>query len=123
MPTKKVKLSVAQQRQLMKRISANQLNQMKKHCLQCKMGGSGVGDMWRSVKNAFKSAIPFIGDIGGKVLKDVLLPKLTQKVLPMAGNILSKVLGNGYAGKGLKLSGSGAKQVVPRRKMAKLHLG
>jgi hypothetical protein len=133
MPTKKAKLSVAQQKMLMKTISATQLNHMKRHCLSCKMGGSGLGDIWRSVKNTFKKAIPFIGDIGGKVLKDVLLPLASKKLMPIAGNLLSKVLGgSGYSGQGLRLAGQkgkglrlsgGSKQVVPTRKSPKLHLG
>jgi hypothetical protein len=128
MPTKKAKLSVAQQKMLMKSLSANQLNHMKRHCLACKMGGNGLGDIWRSVKNAFKKTIPFISDIGGKVLKDTLLPLASKKLLPIAGNLLSKVLGGsglrlaGQKGKGLRLSG-GSKQVVPTRKSPKLHLG
>jgi hypothetical protein len=133
MPTKKAKLSVAQQKMLMKSLSATQLNHMKRHCLACKMSGNGLGDIWRSVKNTFKKAIPWIGEVGGKVLKDVLLPKITEKVLPMAGNVLSKVLGgSGYSGMGLRLAGQkgkglrlsgGSKQIVPTRKSPKLHLG
>jgi hypothetical protein len=113
---------------LMKSLSANQLNHMKRHCLTCKMGGSGLSDIWKSVKNTFKSAIPFLGDIGGKVLKDVLLPIASKKLMPIAGNLLSKVLGGGglrlagQKGKGIRLSG-GSKQVVPTRKSPKLHLG
>jgi len=128
MPTKKVKLSIAQQKALMKTISVSQLNHMKRHCLTCKMGGAGLGDIFRSIKNKFKSVLPFLGDIGGKVLKDTLLPLASKKLLPIAGNLLSKVLGGGglrlagQKGKGLRLSG-GSKQVVPTRKSPKLHLG
>jgi hypothetical protein len=131
MPTKKAKLSVAQQKALMKTISASQLNHMKRHCLACrKMGGNGLGDIFRSIKNKFKSAVPFIGDIGQKVLKDVLLPKILpfakNKLLPIAGNVLSKLI----SGSGLKLAGqrgggftlSGGSKSI-KRKSPKLHLG
>ena len=128
MPTKKAKLSVAQQKALMKSLSSTQLNHMKRHCLACKMSGGGLGDMWRSVKNTFKKAIPWIGEVGGKVFKDVLLPKITDKVLPIAGKLLSKVLGgSGYHGSGLRLAGQKGEGLRlsggSTRKSPKLHLG
>jgi hypothetical protein len=120
--TKKAKLNSAQQRLLMKSIPAHYLNQMKNHCVACKMGGNGLGDIWRSVKNKFKQAVPFLSDVGGKVLKDFLLPKalpfLKDKLLPIAGKVLSKVIGGSglrlagkQRGRGLKLGGGGIKSL------------
>jgi hypothetical protein len=131
---KKTKLTMAEQKILMKTIPAIHLNNMKKHC-QMMSGNGRIGDIWSSIKEKFSAVVPFIKNMSNKVLNDVLLPKIGEKFLPIASNLLKKALGFGgnglkiagqrsYGGAGLSIAGDGVKKSLGmKRKQPKLYLG
>lgn len=112
MPAKKMKLTKAQQKALMEAMSATQkqmiVDAMMRHHAQT---GTGFLD---SVKSFFKKAgqvlspaLPFLKDISGPILKEVLLPIIKSKIGATGS-------GMSLAGSGLKLAGQGKPRGRPR---------
>ena len=96
MPTR---LTLPQQRALLRALPASRKNACKKHCHDCQMRGEGLKDILKSIG---KTLGPVIKEIGPTVLKEFLLPMLKQKL-----------------GSGLKLAGQGKKKKPVKRKARK----
>lgn len=104
MPTR---LTLAQQRKLLKALPASRINAVKKHCRACQMRGDGIGDILKSIGKVLG---PVIKEIGPVVLKELILPLIKKK----AG--LGIGLAGGHCGAGLKLAGTGKHKKKRRRR-------
>ena len=110
MPTR---LTVGQQRKLMRALPASRMVAVKKHCRSCQMRGEGLGDILKSIGKALG---PIAKEVGPVVLKELIIPMLKKQAglgLGVAGG------GLGVAGNGLKLAGSGAKKKRRKRRKTK----
>jgi hypothetical protein len=97
-----MKLTLAQQRALIKTLPPSRKNAVKKHCHSCQMKGEGLMDILRSVKKHLGNVARFIGPTA---LKEFIVPFLKKK----AGLGLYPA-GMGSCGKGLKLVGQGRRR-------------
>lgn len=100
------RLSLAQQRKLLRALPAARINAVKKHCRLCEMRGEGLMSILKSVGKALG---PIAKEIGPVVLKEMILP------------LLKKKLGMGLtpAGGTLRLAGQGAMKRRRRKKSMK----
>ena len=80
------KLTLAQQRSLLRALPASRIAVVRKHCRSCEQRGDGFMDIVRSVGRALG---PVAKEIGPTILKELVLPMLKKKI----------------AGKGLRLAG------------------
>jgi hypothetical protein len=106
MPTK---LTLSQQRALLRALPATRKIACKKHCQSRQMKGDGFMSIIKSIGKALG---PIAKEIGPTVLKEFVLPMLKKK---LAGGTLSP------AGGALRLAGQrgrGKKKVSPRKKKA-----
>ena len=94
MPTK---LSLSQQRALLKALPSHRKMAVKKHCQACRMKGQGFMDILRSVGSVLG---PIAKEVGPTVLKEFVLPFIKRKV----------------AGKGLAPPGGGLRLAGQRGK-------
>ena len=95
MPTR---LTLPQQRALVRALPAHRMMAVKKHCNSCQMKGQGLMDIMKSIGSVLG---PIIKEVGPTVLKEFILPFIKKK---MNGNGLSP------AGGALKLAGQGQKK-------------
>ena len=102
MPTK---LSLAQQRALIRALPQHRKMAVKKHCQSCQMRGEGITDILKSVGSVLG---PVIREIGPTVLKDFVAPFIMKK-------IKQKISGS-KKGDGLKIPGSGLRLAGQRGK-------
>lgn len=102
MPAKKKKLTLPQQRLLVRMMTPNEKANLKSIVHQMEMGGNGFFDIIKSIgKNVAKFGLPILKEVGPTILKEVILPM-----------VKNKLEGNGKRGKrgsGLKIAGSGLK--------------
>jgi len=73
MPTK---LTLAQQRALLRALPASRKNAVKKHCSTCEMKGEGFMDILKSIGKVLG---PIAKEIGPTVLKEFILPFIKKK--------------------------------------------
>ena len=73
MPTR---MTVAQQRALLKALPAHRKNAVKKHCQKCQMQGQGFKDILKSVGSVLG---PIAKEVGPLVLKELIVPFLKKK--------------------------------------------
>jgi hypothetical protein len=102
MPTK---LSLSQQRALLKALPQHRKMAVKKHCQSCQMRGDGIIDILKSVKSALG---PIISEVGPTVLKEFVAPYIMKKI--------EQVSKKGNKGDGLKIPGSGLRLAGQRGK-------
>lgn len=100
MPTR---LTIPQQRKLLKALPATRKNAVKKYCRQCQMRGEGIQDILKKVGSVLG---PIAREVGPKVLKEFIIPLLLKKAKEKYG------VGLTPAGGTLKLAGQGR----PRKK-------
>lgn len=100
MPTR---LTLKQQRALVKALPAHRIAAVKKHCRSCSMKGQGVASILKSIG---KFLGPIVSKLGPTVLKQLVLPFIKTKIsgggvhLPGGGLRLSGQ--RGPRGKGKK---------------------
>ena len=120
------KLTLAEQRKLIKALPAHRMTALKAHCRKCEMKGEGILDIIKSVGKVLGG---ISADVGPTVLKELVLPLLKQKLFKGKGRKPRKKRGAGLSpggrgltlpgGRGLGLPGSGlrlAGQRIPRRR-------
>ena len=71
------KLSLAQQRALIRALPQHRKMAVKKHCQACQMRGEGISDILKSVKSALG---PIISEVGPTVLKEFVVPFIIKKI-------------------------------------------
>ena len=91
MPTK---LSLPQQRALIRALPASRKNAVKRHCQTCSMRGDGFMDILKSVGKVLG---PIVKEIGPTILKEFVVPFIKKKV----------------SGGGVRLAGQGKKRKKP----------
>ena len=104
-----MKLTVAEQKKLLKALPPHAKRTVKAHCRDCQMKGHGLGDILKSVGRILS---PIIKELGPTALEHFIIPFLKKKI---SGNGLS-LPGAGLTlpGQGLKLAGQGKRK--PRKK-------
>lgn len=100
MPTK---LTLAQQRALMRALPATRMDAIKKHCQACEMKGEGFKDIMRSIGRVLG---PIVKEIGPTVLKELIIPMIKAK---MGGSGLK------VPGGALRLAGQGRGRGRPKK--------
>jgi hypothetical protein len=90
------KLSLPEQRALLRALPTSRKNACKRHCQSCQMKGEGVMDILKSIGKVLG---PVAKEIGPIVLKEFILPFLKKKL----------------EGGSLKLSGQGKKKKKPSK--------
>jgi len=93
------KLTLAEQRRLMRALPRHRIELARQHCRACEMKGEGVIDILKSVG---KILGPVIKEVGPTVLKEFVLPFVKRKV--------EQRIAQGPGGKGLKLAGQGRRK-------------
>ena len=91
------KLTLAQQRALLRSLPSSRIGEWKNHCRDCQMRGAGIKDM---LSSAGKFLGPVVRELSPIILKEILIPLAKKK----AG------LGLSLPGSGLKLAGQGKKK-------------
>tara|TARA_R110000803_G_scaffold3847_2_gene13133 strand:- start:4194 stop:4469 length:276 start_codon:yes stop_codon:yes gene_type:complete len=86
------RLSLTEQRKLVKALPVSRINAVKKHCKSCDMRGEGLMDILKTVG---KILGPVAKELGPTVLKEIIAPFIKKKIKKR------------YGGKGLKLAGRG----------------
>ena len=106
------KITVPQQRALIKSLPTSSITSVKKHCKDCEMKGQGIGDILRSIKNFLG---PIFKEVGPTVLKELVVPFIKKKMDGKGTSLAGK--GTSLAGRGtslaggtLKLAGQGKKK-------------
>tara|TARA_R110000822_G_scaffold56916_10_gene143558 strand:- start:620 stop:1006 length:387 start_codon:yes stop_codon:yes gene_type:complete len=94
------RLTVPQQRMLIKGLTTANMKTVKKHCRACELRGEGIPAMTKSVS---KMLLDLGKKVGPKVVKELIIPLLMKKAKEQAGVGLSP------AGAGLRLAGQGKK--------------
>lgn len=90
-----MKLTVPEQRALMRALPSHRMAAVKTHCNSCQMKGQGIMDILKSIGSVLG---PIVKEIGPTVLKELIIPFIKKK---MAGGGLT------LPGSGLTLPGSG----------------
>ena len=103
------RLTLAEQRALIKALPKTRMDALKDHCRSCEMRGEGIKDIMKSAGSALGSIAK---EIGPTILKEIIVPLLKKKAglgisLPGAGISLP--------GAGLKLAGQGKKKKARRK--------
>jgi len=100
MPTK---LTLKEQRALIRALPQTRLESVKKHCEACNMRGEGFMDIMRSIRSKLG---PIVKEIGPTVLKELIIPMIKHKVMgngiKVAGGALRLA---GQQGNGMKKRG------------------
>jgi hypothetical protein len=105
------KLSLADQRKLIRTIPADRRVALRKCCKDCEQRGYGIKT---TIKKAGE-ALGFIGrEIGPTVLKELILPLLKKKTAGR-GLRLAGAGGKKSGGRGLTLSGAGKRKGKKRK--------
>ena len=104
MPTK---LTLAEQRKLIRAMPAHRVNACKTHCQMKQMQGEGISDILKSIGSVLG---PIAREVGPTILKELILPFLQKK---MSGNGLN------IPGSGLNLPGKGKPKKKVKRKPTK----
>ena len=108
MPTR---LTLPQQRALLRALPASRKKACKKHCKTCQMRGDGIGSILKSIG---KTLGPIAKEIGPTVLKEFVLPMVKKKMgmgLSTSGGSLRLA---GQRGRGKKKVGRPKKKKVGR---------
>ena len=87
MPTR---LTLSQQRALVKALPHHRISAVKKHCQACQMKGQGIMSILKSIGSVLG---PIVKEVGPTVLKELVVPFIKKKM----------------NGKGLTLPGGGLK--------------
>jgi hypothetical protein len=90
------KLTVAQQKKLIRALPPVKLAQVKTHCELCQMQGKGIGDIVKSVGRLLS---PIVKELGPVAIRELVIPFLKKKL----------------SGGGLRLAGAGR----PKKKRMK----
>lgn len=109
MPTK---LTLAQQRALLRALPASRKNAVRNHCASCQMKGQGFMDILKSVGKALG---PIAKEIGPTVLKEFVLPMVKKKM----------GMGLSPPGGALRLAGQrgrGKKKKAPKKKKVVMYM-
>ncbi len=102
MPTK---LSLAQQRAMLRALPKHRKMAVKKHCQSCQMRGEGISDILKSVGSVLG---PIFKEVGPTVLKEFVVPFIMKKI--------EKKISGSKKGDGLKIPGSGLRLAGQRGK-------
>jgi len=112
------KLTLVEQRKLVRALPAHRIAAVRSHCRKCEMKGEGILSI---LKTICKALGPVAKELGPVVLKELVLPLLTKKLFKGKGRKpRKKASGRGLSlpGQGLSLPGSGlrlAGQGIRRR--------
>ena len=98
-----MRLSLPEQRNMIRALPSHRLMQVKNHCEMCQMKGQGISEILKSISSVLG---PIIKEVGPTVLKELVIPFIKKK---MSGKGLSP------AGMGLKLAGQGKKRKKPKK--------
>lgn len=85
------RLSVREQRKLIKALPSHRRTAVKKHCQLCQQRGEGLGDILKSIGRVLG---PISKEVGPTVLKELIVPLIKKKI----------------SGGALKLAGQGKKK-------------
>ena len=102
MPTK---LSLAQQRALIRALPQHRKMAVKKHCQSCQMRGEGIAEILQSVGSVLG---PIIKEVGPTILKEFVAPFIMKKI--------KQKISESKKGDGLKIPGSGLRLAGQRGK-------
>tara|TARA_R110002126_G_scaffold65994_1_gene167898 strand:- start:681 stop:1193 length:513 start_codon:yes stop_codon:yes gene_type:complete len=124
-----MRLSLSQQRQLMKTLPIRHKKFIHQYCKGCQMRGDGIMDIVKSVgkfgkktiksltpaaKSIIKELKPIVKEVGPVILKEVIAPMLKAKFA--GGGMKMYTAGSGYSGSGLSPAGSGLRLAGQRGK-------
>ena len=114
MPTK---LSLAEQRKLIRALPEHRINACRNHCQMKEMAGSGFMDILKSIGSVLG---PLAKEVSPVILKELILPMLKTKI---SGNGL-RLPGKGtkLPGGAMSLSGKGIKKKKKKNAGAGLRL-
>jgi len=110
MPTR---LTLSQQRALLRALPASRKNACKRHCQECQMRGEGLKSILKSIGRALG---PVVKEIGPTVLKEFVLPMVKKKAKEKFG------LGLTPPGGALRLAGQRGRG-RPRKTTARRKVG
>ena len=71
------KLSLKEQRALLKSLPSHRMAAVKKHCQSCQMKGQGIGSILKSIG---KFLGPIVKELGPTVLKELVVPFIKTKI-------------------------------------------
>jgi hypothetical protein len=97
------KLSLKEQRALLKSLPSHRMAAVKKHCQSCQMKGQGIGSILKSIG---KFLGPIVKELGPTVLKELVIPFIKTKIggggIHLPGGSLRLAGQRGHKGKGKK---------------------
>ena len=99
-----MKLTLAEQRAIIRSLPASRIKEVKGHCKKCMMRGEGFMDIIKSIGNVLG---PIVKAVGPTVLKELI------------GPIINKIKGNGLSLPGGALRLAGQRGAGKKRKMKK----
>ena len=109
MPTR---LSLPQQRAMIKALPAHRIMAVKNHCQSCDMKGQGIKDILKTISGVLG---PIIKEVGPTVLRELIIPFIKKKIQPSGKGIHIAGSGLSLPGMGLRLAGQRGHGKKPKK--------